>query len=72
MAMAWRTGAGPGGLTCKRPGHDSILIHHRIELTDNCPRRLTSEDDGVRRHPDKMWCNTQVGEICTAPGVRAN
>ena len=53
MAMTWRTGAGPGGLTRKRPGHNSILIHHRIELTDNCSRRLTSEDNDVRCHPDK-------------------
>ena len=53
MAMTWRTGAGTGGLTRKRPGHNSILMHHIIELTDNCSRRLISENDGVMCHPDK-------------------
>ena len=52
--------------------HNSILIHHRIKLTDNCPCRLTSEDDDVRRCPDKTWCNTEVVKMCSAPGVHAN
>ena len=70
--MTWRTGAGPGGLTRKRPGHN--INTYNTQLTQNrkfCPCRSPRDDDGVRRHPDKT-CNTEIQEMCPAPGVRAN
>ena len=74
MAMTWRTGAGPGGLTRKRPGHN--INTYRLTQNKFCPCRLPRDDDGVRRHPDETWCNNLsknlFQDMCPAPGVRAN
>ena len=72
MAMTWRTGAGPGGLTRKRPGHN--VNTYRLTQNKVLSRETMTASGAILIKRGEITCprNSLVQEMCPAPGVRAN